>query len=185
MTEFIPFPKIPRGTSGEQITITEKLDGTNACIIVQINIDGIPEVISVQSRKRIIGVGDDNYGFAQWVYDQGPQLAEKLGEGYHYGEWYGLGIQKNPHMKTTKRLALFNSERWQDGRQQRPEGVECVPILYEGPWTDEIIDSTMFQLRMDATELQYKAEGIVIWYHKSRRYEKFTYDFSAGKWGEK
>ena len=189
MSEFIGFGKIPRGSGDELITITEKLDGTNACIQVEFVYvgDGVNElhVVGVQSRKRMIDPGDDNYGFANWVNEQGNQLPTALGEGYHYGEWYGLGIQKNPHMKTTKRLALFNTERWQDGRQPRPEGVECVPILYEGVWHEDAVDSVMSDLRTDSMAVPYKAEGIVVWYHKTRRYEKYTYDFSAGKWGEK
>ena len=40
MVEFKEWPKIPRGL-GEQMTITEKIDGTNACIIVEeINANG-------------------------------------------------------------------------------------------------------------------------------------------------
>ena len=190
MSDFQAFPKIPRGSDGEQITITEKLDGTNACIQVSV-VNVLPantfelQVVGVQSRKRMIDPGDDNYGFANWVYENEQELAAKLGEGYHFGEWYGAGIQKNPHNKDSKRLALFNSERWQDGRQPRPEGVECVPILYEGNWNPDVIGQCMDDLRLNAVHQQYVAEGIVVWYHKTRRYEKYTFNFAAGKWGAK
>lgn len=85
--EFKAWPKIPRAT-GEKVTITEKMDGTNACVVIQ---EG--KIVGVQSRKRFITPEDDNYGFAAWVAENEQELL-KLGDGYHYGEWAGLGIQK-------------------------------------------------------------------------------------------
>jgi len=46
--DFKAWPKIPR-ENPFNVTITEKIDGTNACIIIK---DG--EIIGVQSRKRLI-----------------------------------------------------------------------------------------------------------------------------------
>jgi hypothetical protein len=114
--------------------------------------------------------------------DNGLHIAEKLGEGYHYGEWYGTGIQKNPHKIDGRRFALFNSNRWRDGRQERPDGFECVPILYEDVYTNTIIEETMQALRLRSIAFSYKAEGIVVWYHTTRRYEKFTFETAEGKW---
>ncbi len=184
MSEFKAFPKIPRGSKGETITITEKLDGTNACIIVEAHpLDiGVYAVRGVQSRKRMITPEDDNYGFAGWVESNKDHLAHMLGEGYHYGEWYGHGIHKNPHKAIGKRLALFNSERWQDGRQPRPDGVECVPILYQGEYEPDVIEQCMDLLKLDSLANGYVPEGVVVWYHKTRRYEKHTYANSLGKW---
>jgi len=88
--EFKPWPKIPR-PKGMNITITEKMDGTNACVVIQ---DG--NFVGAQSRNRIITPEDDNMGFANWAYENQSDL-EGLGDGYHYGEWCGPGIQKNPH----------------------------------------------------------------------------------------
>jgi hypothetical protein len=181
MVEFKEWPKIPRG-SGETITITEKIDGTNACIIVEINAEGVPEVIGVQSRSRLITPEDDNYGFAGWVERNKEDLALKLGEGYHYGEWAGNGIQKNPHNIEGKKLFLFNSNRWQDGRQERPIGVECVPVLYEGAFTKDTINAAMNTLWEHAKQTGYHPEGIVVWYHKTKRYEKYTFENANGKW---
>ena len=59
--EHIPFPKIPR-FSKRKLLITEKIDGTNACI----RIYGDGEIV-LQSRNRIISTEYDNYGFAAWV----------------------------------------------------------------------------------------------------------------------
>lgn len=186
MVEFKEWPKIPRGLN-EQMTITEKIDGTNACIIVKEtdSTEFNPSrliVAGVQSRTRLITPEDDNYGFATWVYAHHDELADKLGPGYHYGEWAGPGIQKNPHNLERKTLFLFNSERWRDGRQQRPEGVECVPVLFEGPASRESIEATMAGLWANAKEKGYHPEGVVIWYHKTRRYEKVTFENANGKW---
>lgn len=181
MVEFKEWPKIPRGGKGEIVTITEKIDGTNACIIV--GPDG--DILGCQSRSRLITPNDDNYGFADWV-DRNRLELSKLGEGYHYGEWAGPGIQKNPHNLEKKTLFLFNSDRWRDGRQERPAGVECVPVLYEGSVYSEdgvyMIDNALANLWSDAKEKGYHPEGIVIWYHKTRRYEKLTYENANGKW---
>lgn len=181
---FEAWPKIPRGTRGEFITITEKLDGTNACIIIQENpLDvGKFEITGVQSRKRMITPAEDNYGFANWVAANEADLTAKLDVGRHFGEWYGLGIQGNPHCKPSKRFALFNTNRWQDGRQERPAGVECVPILYEGEWSSTIVEEAMDALWLEAGHQGYSPEGIVVWYAKSRRMEKHTFKFVEGKW---
>lgn len=190
MVEFKEWPKIPRGGRGKLITITEKIDGTNACVIVE---NGV--VVGSQSRNQLLGhnhitgeyeVYNDNYGFAQWVKQHKYKLAG-LGDGYHYGEWVGPGIQSNPHNLKKKTFFLFNSDRWRDGRQQRPEGVECVPVLYEGPndlnddWIDKI-ESTMEELEQSAREKGYTPEGVIVWYHKFRRYEKYTFKNPEGKW---
>lgn len=54
--EFVPFGKIARLKRG--CVVTEKLDGTNACVVVE------GAEITVQSRNRIITPESDNYGYA-------------------------------------------------------------------------------------------------------------------------
>lgn len=188
MVEFKEWPKIPRG-QGETMTITEKIDGTNACVIVEETPTG-PWVVGCQSRTQLLAqrksdgglvIGSDNFGFASWVKDNEKELA-KLGEGYHYGEWAGPGIQKNHHNLDKKTFFLFNSDRWRDGRQKRPTGVECVPVLYEGIASRDQINRTMADLWENAKAKGYHPEGVVIWYHKTRRYEKVTFENAAGKW---
>lgn len=175
MVEFKEWPKIPRG-SDETITITEKIDGTNACIIIE---NG--EIVGVQSRSRLITPDNDNYGFAGWV-DRNKDELVKLGDGYHYGEWAGNGIQKNHHNIDGKKLFLFNSNRWRDGRDERPAGVECVPVLWEGVKTELTIPMIMDELWATAKRDGYHPEGIVVWYHKTKRYEKYTFENANGKW---
>ena len=58
---FIAWPKIPR-YENDSVIITEKIDGTNACIAI--HDDG---TYHVQSRNNIITPERDNAGFARWV----------------------------------------------------------------------------------------------------------------------
>src|SRR4051812_18847464 len=102
MSEFIPFPKIPR--LSREMVITEKIDGTNASIMIQPMILDLPKVLPclaikdgmgmfVGSRTRWItpGKSTDNAGFAAWAMDHLDELF-KLGPGHHFGEWWGKGI---------------------------------------------------------------------------------------------
>ena len=126
MSEFIfeKFPSIKR--LKRNCVITEKLDGTNAQ--VNFNIDGD---IICGSRNRQIVPGDDNYGFASWAYGNKEMLFEILGEGRHYGEWWGAGIQRR-YGKKEKIFSLFNSGRWHSNDLARVEQLEVVPVLYSG-----------------------------------------------------
>ena len=172
MIEFKAWEKIPRGQH-EEITITEKMDGTNAGIIIQ---GGV--IVGTQSRKRLITPEDDNYGFSRWVEDNKDDLIN-LGEGYHYGEWTGLGIQKNPHELEKKEFFLFNSYRWNQPDSGKPECCKVVTILFQGESSKENINNTFDELLETA---KHKPEGIVVWFHKGRRFEKYTYRDSRGKW---
>jgi hypothetical protein len=170
--EFKAWPKIPRVKSNT-ITITEKIDGTNACVIIR---DG--EVIGYQSRNRLIKPGDDNMGFAAWASENREELSA-LGEGYHFGEWAGPGIQKNPHMLTEKQFFLFNVMRPFD---TLPECVNQVPVLYQGPEDPEVIADTMTDLWTRSKAEGYIPEGIIIYHHDMRSYRKATFLNSDGKW---
>jgi hypothetical protein len=87
MIDFIAFPKIPR--FNREWIITEKIDGTNAVVFV--SDEGI---VKAGSRSRWITPESDNYGFAKWVHENEDELRTGLGPGFHYGEWWGKGIQK-------------------------------------------------------------------------------------------
>lgn len=172
---FVPWPKTPRGGAIAGI-ITEKMDGTNACVIVQ---DG--KVVGVQSRRRMITPEDDNYGFAAWVEENKEELGT-LGDGYHYGEWVGPGIQKNPHNLEQKEFYLFDTMRFCVGRQTPPKCVKVVRELYVGPIDDWIIESEMVHLAERGEDLDYKPEGIIVYYFKTKSREKYTFANSKGKW---
>jgi hypothetical protein len=123
MTQFREFQKIPR--LFREVIVTEKIDGTNACVVI-----GEDGSIAAQSRSRLITPQDDNYGFAKWVETNADEL-RKLGPGYHYGEWWGQGIQRNYGL-TEKRFSLFNVSRWSNEAGQRPACCHVVPVIIAG-----------------------------------------------------
>lgn len=121
--EFKEFPKIAR--LNREVIVTEKIDGTNAAVIV--SDDGTQ--IAAQSRSRIITPTDDNFGFAKWVEANRDELL-KLGPGHHFGEWWGQGIQRGYGL-TEKRFSLFNVSRWGDSAT-RPACCHVVPVIVRG-----------------------------------------------------
>lgn len=124
--EFVEFPKMAR--LSREVVITEKLDGTNAAVLIAEYDarygDAIADAMAAQSmvaqvgnlrlfaqsRSRFITPTDDNFGFAAWVRDNAAELV-KLGPGRHFGEWWGSGIQRKYGL-TEKRFSLFNVLRW-------------------------------------------------------------------------
>lgn len=124
MIEFVPFPKIAR--LNREVIVTEKIDGTNAC--VHVSEDG---AITAGSRTRWITPEADNHGFAAWVRDNTEAL-RALGPGRHFGEWWGSGIQRGYGLtKGEKRFSLFNVSRWADDAV-RPACCRVVPELARG-----------------------------------------------------
>lgn len=126
-TEFQEFAKIPRWS--RDIIITEKIDGTNACVVnvgdVEVPTTPLHDCalrpdftlatvngwhVCAQSRTRFITPGSDNYGFAAWVKEHAEEL-KTLGPGRHFGEWWGRGINRN-YGQTERHFSLFNVSRW-------------------------------------------------------------------------
>lgn len=116
MIHFKAWPKIPR-LENEQYYITEKIDGTNAAIVITEEGE-----IGAQSRKQVITPDQDNYGFATWVEKNKEELL-KLGPGYHFGEWWGLGIQRGYGL-SEKRFSLFEFYR-----EDVPSIIHRVPLV--------------------------------------------------------
>ncbi len=116
--ELQAWPKIPRWQN-ESYVITEKIDGTNGCIIITEDGD-----IFAQSRSKILDEtkSGDNFGFCKWVIGNKDELLS-LGVGYHFGEWWGMGIQRNYGLKE-RVFSLFNV--WHDSI---PECVRKVPVI--------------------------------------------------------
>jgi len=182
--EFEAFAKIPR--LSRECIITEKIDGTNAQIYIRILPDGeaIPTgtpIVSVRgrhliyagSRNRWITPKDDNYGFAGWVERNEDYLIE-LGEGHHFGEWWGAGIQRRYGM-TEKHFSLFNVSKWTEDNVPPCCGV--VPLLYKGDFTMDAVDSALNDLRTDGSRAApgfMNPEGIVIFHTAGRNYFKKT-----------
>lgn len=183
MSEFPEFPKIARLT--RECTITEKIDGSNGLIrieqeFVSVSQDGQTTgptgnlVMRVGSRTRWVTPTDDNYGFCAWAYANKEELL-KLGEGDHYGEWWGSGIQKR-YINQPKTFSLFNTKRWADDTL-RPKCCAVVPILYQGVFSGEAIQSVMNDLITNGSKASpgcMRPEGIIIWHNHAQVYFKKT-----------
>lgn len=167
--EFQEFPKIPR--LNREVTITEKLDGTNACVYV--SDDG--QTIGAQSRNRIIVPGADNYGFAGWVYQNEITLKEILGPGYHYGEWWGRGIGRN-YGKTDRTFSLFNCERWKGLRDYdvaKAINLSVVPEL--ASCNISHVPEVVRQLGVSGSVAApgfMNPEGVIVYHTAARQYFK-------------
>jgi hypothetical protein len=177
MMEFKEFTKIAR--LSREVVVTEKIDGTNG--IIAIGEDG---EFLVGSRSRWITPEQDNYGFARWAYENKDELM-KLGAGYHYGEWWGLGIQRGYGLKE-KRWSLFNTARWSDDTV-RPACCGVVPVIYQGIFSTENVDHCL-SILVDGGSLAspgfMKPEGVVIYHTAARTYFKKTIEQDEGKWVE-
>ena len=202
MREFTGFNKIPR--LSRECIVTEKIDGTNAQVCV-VECDGFAEegavweqdgiAILAGSRTRWITPEADNYGFAAWVRDHGPELAQ-LGAGSHFGEWWGSGIQRGYGFSKGQRFfSLFNTGRWNanlfEGNELRkqdqcnpkarperkvfvppPACCHVVPVLYAGEFFTVNIEDTLTSLQWKGSQAApgfMKPEGIVI-YHVAGNY---------------
>ena len=175
--EFLEFPKMAR--LSREIIITEKIDGTNAQILITKDGD-----LFTGSRTKWITPQDDNAGFAKWVEGNKQELL-KLGVGRHFGEWWGSGIQRGYGLpKGEKRFSLFNVGRWAlygtepkriptaDPRVEKyqdvlPENCLLVPELYRGIFDTQKIDEVLEMLKVNGSYAApgfMKPEGIVIFH---------------------
>lgn len=186
--EFVPFAKIPR--LKREITVTEKIDGTNASISVApmtvnelddptilgaLATEGAVHALRAGSRTRWITPEDDNFGFAAWVKANGEELF-KLGPGHHFGEWWGGKIQRG-YGRTEKTFSLFNVDRWGAHNPNTPACCSVVPLLGRGDWL--VADTALEDLRGSGSFAApgfMKPEGIVVWHAASRAYFKVTLD---------
>jgi len=176
---FESFQKISRANKSFGCVITEKLDGTNAQIVIE---DGV--IIGVGSRSRWIkpGKDTDNFGFAGWVQANAEPLLG-LGDGAHFGEWFGTGIQRTYGL-TERRFALFNTGRWSDAAV-RPACCDVVPVLYAGEFSRETVRDQMHSLKDFGSVMVpgfSDPEGIVIYLPGSRVLLKETFEYNEGKW---
>lgn len=187
--EFQGFKKIPR--LSREIIITEKIDGTNGLIYIDEQNN-----IFAGSRKRWLWgsiqdeIHNDNHGFAQWVRANKEELL-KLGNGYHYGEWWGKGIQRGYDLQE-KRFSLFNVSRWikdknielKDKQNYCPDCCYVVPILYQGEFSCCNIKIILNQLKIKGSVASpgfMKPEGVVIYHTAGNYYFKKTIE-NDEKW---
>lgn len=168
-TEFVGWPKTPR--LYRDCVITEKIDGTNAAVVIQpydysydvpssatvVTVDRAYYLFYAQSRKRVITPDADNHGFARWAWDNAQTIAEDLGPGRHFGEWWGQGIQRCYGLDH-KRLSLFNTAKWEGNAFATPQ-LGCVPVLF----ADEVFDTTLvnYALQFLTTGGSHAAPGFM------------------------
>jgi hypothetical protein len=177
MTEFVEFPKMAR--LRRDCVITEKIDGTNACI--RITEDG---QFLTGSRTRWITPQDDNYGFAKWAEANRDQLMG-LGVGLHFGEWWGSGCQRGYGLKNgEKRFSLFNTSRWclhteepkriptgdpriEKYQERLPECCHLVPVLHQGVFDTKSVELCLDELRQRGSKASsgfMNPEGVVVFH---------------------
>ncbi|HLL34203.1 MAG TPA: RNA ligase family protein [Streptomyces sp.] len=201
--------------------MTEKLDGTNSAIHLTpvadweadlitsvpgdsslhvVEVDGVKWAVTAQSRRRIITPGKttDNYGFAGWVYDNAADLVRILGEGLHFGEWWGRGIQRGYGLDG-RVFSLFNTARWfetgEDGYDSMSTRAElsalagqigAVPVIYQGTFSEARIHHALMSLKLHGSHAApgfMNPEGVCVYHSQSRNVYKVTLDNNdAGKW---
>jgi hypothetical protein len=206
-SDYPSFGKIPR--FHRDCMITEKLDGSNGLVEISRVPDGAGHVqgagifpvdtpegtclVRAGSRNRWLTPEQDNYTFSRWAGENATELV-KLGEGRHYGEWFGKGIQRGYGLPD-RRFALFNAARWFDPRnrdgshfnqflpnvEQCPEVVTVVPILsINGA---DILNAAVELIRggMESTGSIAvpgfpNPEGIMVFHMAGRHFYKILFD---------
>lgn len=179
--EFKSFPDIKK-LSSALLYITQKIHGTNAHILVvpipddpaeaeswmignkyhTVEVNGKYYALFVGSRTRYIVPGDDNYGFAAFVYANEKEIIEKLGVGRHDGEWAGLGINSGEGL-SQKIFVLFDHWKYPPERPLPPQCV-VVPVLYAGKFDLAEVDKAMEDLKTNGSKLCpgfMRPEGVV------------------------
>ena len=168
MFEHKKFDKIYRYQE-QKVVVTEKIDGTNGLVFVDLETD----TVNAGSRNRWITPEDDNYGFAQWVEENREDL-KSLGDGYHYGEWWGQGIQRLYNMDR-KVFSLFNALRWSD---ERPECCNVVPLIFCGTMSEydlafeKELKSSCSHATREYSVIYDNPEGYILWLAGTQKYMK-------------
>lgn len=192
--DFVPMPKIPR-LHGE-VVVTEKIDGTNACVEFADTGDGF--LMAACSRnRRLVTVSwlkgreewpdvtwqddkGDNAGFGAWFLAHYLGL-RALGYGRHFGEWWGKGIQRGYGLDE-KRFSLF----CHNPLKTLPACVSVVPHIFTIPTFDtDILHEALVQLKLNGSEAApgfMDPEGVVAYHCRSG--QRFKYTFEAGPKGK-
>jgi len=199
---FEPFPKTPR--LFREMVVTEKIDGTNAAVLIEelgdasesldpVNLapgdvlseDGKVYRVSAQSRKRLIfpaqdGLAPDNFGFAGWVRENALDLVEMMGPGRHFGEWWGFGIQRGYGL-TYRKFSVFNPEfKWgldEPRHTLDPAQLDTVPVLYRGLFDTQVAGNVLSELALGGSHAApgfKRPEGVIVWHGAARRTFKVT-----------
>ncbi len=132
------------------------------------------------------------------MHDNAADLVRILGEGLHFGEWWGRGIQRGYGLEE-RRFSLFNTARWyetgEDGLDSMStragltalvDEIGAVPVLYEGPFSEGAVLWALQNLASDGSVAApgfMNPEGICVYHTQTRSVFKVTLDNNdAGKW---
>jgi hypothetical protein len=174
------FQKIPR--LARQVVITEKLDGTNALVAIHHD-PAMPLAIGSRNRWLTPGKTSDNYDFCRWVLDN-EETIRRLGPGWHYGEWWGIGIARRYNIGE-RRWSLFDTRWTEEELRGRglPANVRVVPTLVSA--TLSPLDATQDPVQSCINDLFRHGsvaapgfmhpEGIVIRHSASGHLYKWTF----------
>jgi hypothetical protein len=209
---FKAWPKTPRLM--KPMVVTEKIDGTNGAVIVRKQPegkaydgryehlagyrDGEAYFVGAQSRNRLLPMGPlgmddhdwqkrDNAGFGGWVKENAWALAQTLGEGHHYGEWYGHKIARKYGM-TGRRFALFNVNRYayiNDPTIDSVPALETVPVLYEGEFSTSAVVQVYNELMRTGSQAVpgfMNPEGVIVFHSASGQVYKYLGEDDLHKW---
>ncbi len=186
--DFVPYGKTAR--LGSKVQITEKLDGTNAHILI-VSAPAVPGAMPAAypaSRNRWLPEDEqDNYGFGAWVRANADDLATILGPGRHYGEWWGQGVARG-YGVTGKRFSLFDTRRYGadwTGLDYELSGVilGVVPVVAAGPFTAELVEHAKLRLEHEgslAAPGYMRPEGMVIRWADNGHVMKVVWDKGEG-----
>lgn len=199
-TGFKKYPKTPRLSS--EVVITEKIDGTSSAVGIyrqdEVDVDSITPLTTVitidgeiytvwaQSRNRCLTLEHDNFGFAAWVEENSAQLAETLGRGLHYGEWFGKGIQRGYGLDD-RHFWLFDGYRYAKmlatayTRGHMPEELDVVPLLGQGEFSSERVDAVLAQLVVEGSQVgpgAGDAEGVIVRFKNGSVFKAYTHEAS-------
>lgn len=205
--EFQEFRKIAR--LNRPCVITEKIDGTCGLIAIgeisnQIDHDfciasnhtaehGTLGLFAGSKSRWLLPTKDkDNFGFAAWAQDNAGELFN-LGPGYHYGEYWGYGIQRG-YDQTERHFSLFNTSWWAqyfasndaDGPRLCPPCCRVVPVLYSGQFSTVRIARELAGLGLCgsvAAPNYMNPEGVIVYHCAMNQYAKVTLESDGERKG--
>lgn len=160
-----------------KVIVTEKIDGTNG--VVHISPEG---VVTAGSRNRWLTVEKDNYNFAKWVQENAETLKETLGQGYHYGEWAGKGIQGRYKNAEQRSFFLFDTLQYSHLEGISWPDLNVVPTILtseEGMWSNDLLHISKSVIARTGSYAYPKqpAEGVVLSVYRN------SGALEAPKWG--
>lgn len=155
---------------GETVVITEKIHGTWCCLA---RVGGEPLVTSLGLSEKGLALklneaNRNNIYVRQWRASQSllERMAARLGNSDFYvlGELYGGRIQdlkyglSHPEFRT---FDIMTDGHYQPWETVADSGWSTVPMLYQGPWSKEILAELTNGPSIAANGAHFR-EGIVI-----------------------